>query len=233
MNARLLFIILIGVIASAATYYFTNSGDGVGTNGVALLNTPPKAKTPAMKQKADTSASSASQDLPEKRYSATGRKEARLISSSEAGQKDPFAPIDTVLNSAGLDKSAKIDLPPPPDTAGDNGLLPPPPAMGGADFGSNLPPEPQADGGISVDELPSPPASQSLRSKLSLNAILGDKAVLALKDKAYASSHGLKQFVTLGKGDSYETIRLVYLDDARAVIEEEGNTRELLLPEIR
>ena len=231
MNARLLIIILIGVIASAVTYHFTNSGDGSGSGGVALLNTPPKA--PGRTTTKASVTTRASQDLPEKRYSATGRKEARLISSAEAGQKDPFAPIDTVLNSAGLDKSAKIDLPPPPETGGDNGLLPPPPAMGGADFGSNLPPEPQADAGISVDELPNPPTSQSLRSKLSLNAILGDKAVLALKDKAYASSHGLKQFVTLGKGDSYESVRLVYLDDARAVIEEEGNTRELRLPEIR
>lgn len=231
MNARLLIIILIGVIASAATYYLNNRDDGNGANEAALLNTSPKTQSKTSTKVRATA--QASQDLPEKSYSATGRKEARLISSAEAGQKDPFAPIDVVPNSASSSNPARIDLPPPPDTGGDNGLLPPPPAMGGADFGSNLPPEPQTEEGISLDELPNPPASQSLRSKLSLNAILGDKAVLALKDKVYANSHGLKPYVTLGKGESYETVRLVYLDDDRAVIEEEGNTRELRLPEIR
>ncbi len=240
MRLRLLLIILIGVIASGLTLYLTGnqSPSPADSQNSAFLKDSKKKKT------LPSGARSASHGnkgllINSKNFYATGRQEARIIARSSVGRADPFGPLLNISAKGAGNHSGSTDggssegvpdLPPPPDTGdGSSGLLPPPPAMGGLNGISDLPPEP----GITTDELPLPPESRELSRKLKLNAVIGDHAILAFADKNFARERGLKRYVSLGRGDSYESIRLIDLDADMAIIEENGKTRELKLPELR
>ena len=241
MRLRLILIILIGIVASGLTLYFTSPkqavvGEGDGSNPDLNNN---QGKNPTkIRKSAESNQANRKALLKTKNYYATGRKEARLIASESTGRANPFGALARIesVHSTKSDQNSTSegvpDLPPPPDVEGSqNGLLPPPPAMGdsGSIFGSNLPPEP----GITTGELPLPPEPKDLISKLRLNAVIGDRAVLAFADKGFARTRGLKRYVTLGRGDSYQNVRLVDLDSEMAIVEENGKTRELKLPEMR
>ena len=113
-----------------------------------------------------------------------------------------------------------------------NDLLPPPPPT---IAGSDLPPPPPSfdAGGIASSDLPPPPEDQSLLRMLSLNAIIGKQAVLSLNDRTYRKMHGFKRFITLGPGETFDSVTLVALDQDQAIIEEDGQRSTLVLPSVR
>lgn len=193
-----------------------------------------KIEAPPTKLPAGTHAGEQTSVLPGG-IQATDRGAARLMSKSVSGREDPmnaissFKPFPRGLASS---ESSNLDIPPPPDTGGMSDLLPPPPP---SLAGSDLPPPPPSfdSGGIESDDLPPPPEDQSLLRMLSLNAIIGNQAVLSLNDRTYRKTHGLKRFITLGPGETFDSVTLVALDRDQAIIREDGQSLTLVLPSVR
>lgn len=160
-----------------------------------------------------------------------------------AGRRDPFKPIsarkpfprvrkgaDDLASSAATDekgpKSAKSLL----DENSD--ALPPPPDEDSkvADAPDAIPSQPA---GITSDELPPPPDKPLLAEKLKLNGIVGNRAILAFRDKSFRRENGWRPYVTLGPGERFDSVKLVAINDESVVLEEEGQQSTLVLPPIR
>ena len=238
---RLLIIILIGVIASGLTLYFTNQNQNAADDPL-LNQVQNKQKNRKNLVKVKTHEEARRELTGSTKYRAIKRKEAQILAGSVETRKDPFEPLGEIISihakqNERLNKGKKnsknareVDLPPPPDSEVNTSLLPPPPPLSSGGE-SGLPPEPGQY--ITTGELPNPPEKQELSNKLKLSAVLGDKIVLALTDRSYARSNNLNSYVTLGRGDKFESVKVVDIDSEMAVIEENGKTRELKLPAIR
>lgn len=228
MKFRLTIIILIGVIATGLTYYLNSSSDNSDAQFL-NLNKPFQRKEKIQKIKAEKIPAA---PLIKEKFSATHRSEARVISKVESQRQNPFAPLSNlesihnkIKKQAGENEESTVTLPPPPHEQG--GLLPPPPVLSGM----NLPPEPGQS--ISTSELPMPPESQELSKKLSLNAVVGDKVILAFNDSSYARTHDFNKFITLGRGDQFESVKLLSISNDKVILEENGLTHELKISDIR
>lgn len=176
---------------------------------------------------------------------ATDKAAALLQARALAGRRDPFAPIgvrkpfprtrkpsvndiaDSTKAPTKEPKSAKslLDensdaLPPPPD--GDTEVAHTP---------DTVPVPPLA--GITSDELPPPPDKPLLAQKLRLNGIVGNRAILAFKDRSFSRENGWRPYVTLGPGERFDSVKLVAIDAESVVLEEEGQQKTLQLPPIR
>lgn len=165
---------------------------------------------------------------------ATSRDMARLLANAKSGRADPMSPISSSKpfprSNMQMQASDPALLPPPPDSEKlDTGsdLVPPPPSFSQADLPPGL------MDSISSQDLPPPPADQSLIKMLSLNAILDNQVILSLRDRSYRKQHGFKEYITLGKGESFDSVRLISINGETAVIEEEGRRSSLSLPSIR
>lgn len=227
----MLVIILIGVIAAGLTLHFT--GDSSSPIDSLVTNKPIK-KRKLIKKNDDVIVGKGRLIQDPNKFLATHRKQARIFSRETPSREDPFSSLTNVqsldqANSSDKKDSNDTNLPPPPDSA-NNGLVPPPPVMPGA---GDLPPEPSMDSGISIGELPSPPENQALYKKLHLNSIVGDRAILAFNNNAHARQQYGKEYITLGKGDKFENMTMVVVDPDKVVVEENGITKELKLPELR
>lgn len=175
---------------------------------------------------------------------ATDKTVALIQARALAGRRDPFAPFSarkpfprarkTDVNdiasstpSQEKSKSAKSsldensDLPASPD--GDTEIAGAPDTI----------PDESLPVGITADELPPPPDKPLLAEKLKLNGIVGNRAILAFKDKGYSRENGWRPYVTLGPGQRFDSVKLVAIGDESVVVEEEGQQRTLVLPPIR
>lgn len=176
---------------------------------------------------------------------ATDKAAALLQARALAGRRDPFAPIGarkpfprtrkpSVNDIAGSTKAPAKEpksarslldensdaLPPPPD--GDTEIAHTP---------DTVPVPPPA--GITSDELPPPPDKPLLAQKLRLNGIVGNRAILAFKDRSFSRENGWRRYVMLGPGERFDSVKLVAIDDESVVLEEEGQQKTLQLPPIR
>lgn len=177
---------------------------------------------------------------------ATDKMAALMQARALAGRRDPFAPItarkpfprarktdandiasSTTASQGKETKSAKslldenTDLPAPP--TGDSEIA----AAAPDTVPESLP------AGITSDELPPPPDKPLLVQKLKLNGIVGNRAILAFKDKGYSRENGWRPYVTLGPGDRFDSVKLIAINDESVVLEEEGQQQTLVLGPIR
>ena len=224
MKFRLAIIILVGIVATMITLYVTRKDENVNVN---LAGNQPRKARIAKRQEQIVAKRRLGYD-PMK-IAATERDHARVLAGEDKGRIDPFDPITDVISiqkklQKDTEVEEKVDLPPPPET--ETGLLPPPPAMQGDD----LPPGP---GDLSTSELPPPPESREMNQVLSLNAILGDKVVLAFNDRSYARAHNYDRYITLGLGQKIGPLKVVDINTDMIVVEENGAVHEMKLPYIR
>lgn len=238
-------LLLIALIAAGVTVAINNNWwqrTGSTARPVAVQNErpdrKPERKTAAQAPPAKLLTGTPSGGTLSGGISATDRGAARLLSRSVSGREDPmnaissFKPFPRGLASGDSSNPDTMDIPPPPNTGGMSDLLPPPPPSLAE---SDLPPPPPSfdAGGLASSDLPPPPEDQSLLRMLSLNAIIGNQAVLSLNDRTYRKTHGLKRFITLGPGESFDSVTLVALDRDQAIIEEDGQRSTLVLPSVR
>lgn len=177
------------------------------------------------------------QSMPVSVIEATPRDTATNIARQDAGRADPFGDItpshsfprerpgashslsETGKNSKMLGHGPE-GLPPP---AAD---LPPPPPP---DVTAQLNPPP----GITSDELPPPPEKPLLMRKLKLNGIVGDHVILAFKDRSYQRRNGYRRYITLAQGQVFDNVRLVDVEQDKAILEEDGEQTTVRLQPIR
>lgn len=183
--------------------------------------------------------------LPTGIIEATRKQEAVLRARLDAGRANPFDSIEGALpfpkpkeppSSAASVLSAGGKIPAPPDLgSGPQGLPPPPPGVESQAIADLPPPPPPTDSanGITFDELPPPPEKPLLMRKLKLNAIVGDRVILTFKDRNYPAKHGMRRFITLTKGQEFDTVTLVSINSDKAVLEEDGKEQIVKLDPIR
>lgn len=178
------------------------------------------------------------QTMPVSVIEATPRDSATNQARQDAGRANPFAEISPSssfprerkgvlpVSLSNNKKSGKTlghgpdGLPPPaPD-------LPPPPPP---DVTAQMTPLP----GISSDELPPPPEKPLLMRKLRLNGIVGDHVILAFKDRNYQRRNGYKRYITLAQGQVFDNVKLIDVEQDKAVLEEDGEQTTVRLEPIR
>lgn len=182
------------------------------------------------------------QTIPIGMIEATHRPEAVAMARQDAGRIDPFAPLvqshpfpkprkgSSSRSDDDLERLAGAKLPGPHMGSGPEGLPPPPPGEMASADDLSLPPDPS---GIEHHEFPSPPPRQFLSEHLKLNAIVGDRVILAFKDKEFRRQNGFKKYITLAEGQDFDTITLVDVEKDKAVLEENGEQRVIQLDPIR
>lgn len=177
--------------------------------------------------------------MPVNVIEATRKPEAAIVARQEAGRADPFArlgPAKAFPRSRSSETSGTAAGKRPAATLGHGpeGLPPPPPGL-------SMPPPPPPEmtaempppAGISVDELPPPPEKPLLMRKLKLNGIVGDRVILAFKDRNYQEQNGYRRFITLAEGQVFDNVRVVDVTADRAVLEEDGEQTTVRLAPIR
>lgn len=196
------------------------------------------------------------------RFPATKREEARSAAKQVAGRQDPCqgtfdktpypAPWTKVGQAPGARTTAvdekeekdKADknkpqvasadgskvLPPPPPPTREKPVPPPPPSnIGPSNIGSG--------GDIPVDQLPVAPEKPMVSNKLTLTAILGNRAVLAVPMTMRAQNKWPAQ-ICLGPGEKFEdpehgSFSVVSVDQDSVTIEEEQERSVKSLPQIK
>jgi hypothetical protein len=177
------------------------------------------------------------QTMPVSVIEATRRQDAANLARQEAGRENPFAelapanPFPRRRAGSQIAAAAAGKLPNTALGSGPEGLplgsdLPPPPPP---EVTAELNPPP----GISSDELPPPPEKPLLMRKLKLNGIVGDRVILAFKDRHYQQAHGYKRFITLAQGQVFDDVKVVDVEQDKAVLEEDGQQTIVRLDPIR
>jgi hypothetical protein len=172
------------------------------------------------------------QELPVAPPAVTGKKHLaatpRLLAANEAragaGRTDPAARLDNYLPfprvGPGSPKPEAAvpgpDIPPPPPTK----IVPPPPpaALGG----NVLAPPPEPDAGLSLAELPAPPARPSIVDKMKLVGIVGERAVIAFSDRRALAENKWPRTITLGRGEQFESVSVVDVSPDSVTFDEDG-----------
>ncbi len=160
---------------------------------------------------------------------------ARLVAAADARaaarRNDPYAPLRELkpfptsgskLSEGGtgkveskLSKGAAGLIPPPPPGNSAGLTLPPPP---GNSVGLASPPG--AD--LTAAELPAPPPKPSLSGKLTLVAIVADRAILTFCDRGMVRDNRWPETITLGPGEQFESVSLVSISGDNVTLEEDG-----------
>lgn len=261
---RLILIIVLGSILIGATYAWSSTLDKGGEKVVdspsqkitrpSDLPADGRAKTNQISQitannitghGGETAAAGQSQET-----SVTRIEEAREKARAQAGNADPFAPLEggqpfprlkankepVMPPAKGAGKVKQLTVVPPPPNSSDfdgmpgphNGLVPPPvPGVFGANSGLAT--------GLTIDQLPTPPDRPSTTRYMKLSAIIGNKAIFVIKDLAARKLNHWPEQVTLSPGDDFGSVKLLSIvpEEEKAIVEEHGRQEELVLPSVR
>lgn len=244
---RLMIIILVGAIAIGATYFFTRTADQQDSPADLAMTQTIKANTHQAKTELPgkpailgasidrSSADTSPIDIPAEsaRIQATSKDQARLTARAAAGNKDPFTPIsgsgvyaDANLNQAKAPKlqtssHTNMLVPPPPP-----GAFPPHGAPGVID---TLP------SGLAVDQLPTPPSSQLVSTKIRLTGIMQDRAFFTVTDRIAARANQWPAEFVLRVGQGFHGMHLQSIDSDghRVVVAEGGELHTCAMPAIK
>jgi len=95
------------------------------------------------------------------------------------------------------------------------------------------PPEPPSGAGLSVAELPEPPARPSIADKMKLVGIVGDRAILAFSDRELVRENKWPKMVTLGTGEQFESVKVVGVSGDSVTVEEDGERSVKTIPPVK
>ena len=147
----------------------------------------------------------------------------------QAGKPDPFQRVQNYLpfprGAGGVGSVASIAAadsgqPPAPPPPVEKILPPPPPPV--ASGASGLAPPPEPDAGLSLAELPAPPARPSIGNKMKLVGVIGDRAIIAFSDRRMRMENKWPKTITLGRGEQFESVSVVDVTPDSVTIDEDG-----------
>lgn len=251
---RLMIIILVGAIAIGATYFFTRTADQQDSPTDLAVTQTIKANTHLAKTgipgapavlgtsiDKNSAATSPTDILAESsRIPATSKDQARQTARAAAGdgytKKDPFMPIagsgmhadantgsakTSIHNFSHSSSHTNMLVPPPPP-----GAFPPHGAPGVID---TLP------SGLAVDQLPTPPSSQLVSTKIRLTGIMQDRAFFTVTDRIAARANQWPAEFVLRVGQGFHGMHLQSIDSDghRVVVAEGGELHTCVMPAIK
>lgn len=165
---------------------------------------------------------------PDVPISATPRSVARMEAGGRAGRKDPFQPIQGYKPFPRPAKLGGIkpgpDITGPPEIAREDLLPPPPPGLPAPGNMNDIPPEVSSPYGgvLTMQELPLPPEKPSVADKMKLLAVVGDRAILGFKNDRLRLANKWPKTVTLGPGESFESVRMIQVKGDTVLLDEDG-----------
>ena len=91
-------------------------------------------------------------------------------------------------------------------------LVPPPPPVSPS----------LANGGVSLDELPSPPVRPSIADKMKVMAVIGDHVLIMFTDKKAQMENNWPKTISLGPGEKFESVSLIKVGDDSVTFDDDG-----------
>ena len=117
-------------------------------------------------------------------------------------------------------------------------MVPPPPPGAFPSLPTNLPPPGTIDtlpSGLAVDQLPTPPRSQLISTKIRLTGIMQDRAFFTVTDRIAARANQWPAEFALKVGQDFHGMQLqsINSDSHRVVLAEDGELHTCVMPAIK